>query len=57
MNVLWDFFFLFCDLHDFHLFFGSVILLLKAKKGKKNFDYCAPKGIEFLLKHNRYVLH
>jgi heme/copper-type cytochrome/quinol oxidase subunit 3 len=33
------FFFLLCDLHDFHLFFGSIILLLKAKKGKILFDY------------------
>jgi hypothetical protein len=38
------FVFILCDLHDFLLFFRSVILLLKAKKEKeKLFDYCAQK--------------
>jgi hypothetical protein len=32
-----------CDLHDFHLFFGSVILRLEAKKDKILFDYYAQK--------------
>jgi len=36
-------FFLLCDLHDFHLFLDSIILLLKAKKDKILFDYCAQK--------------
>jgi len=39
------FVFLLCDLHDFHLFFGSIIMLLKdnKKKNKILFDYCAQK--------------
>jgi hypothetical protein len=37
------FVFLLCDLHNFHLFLGSIIMLLKAKKGKILFDYCAQK--------------
>jgi hypothetical protein len=45
------FVFLLCDLHNFHLFFESVILHLKAKKCKILFDYYAEKEIEMLLKH------
>jgi hypothetical protein len=35
--------FLLCDFYDFHLFFVSVILLLKVKKCKILFDYCTQK--------------
>jgi heme/copper-type cytochrome/quinol oxidase subunit 3 len=39
-------FFLLCDLHDFHLFFGSVIRILKAEKCKILFDYYAQKELK-----------
>jgi len=47
------FFFLLWDIHDFHLFFGSVILLLKGKKMQNFIWLLCTKGIEMISKHQR----